>query len=105
MATLYFQIQTSWTHPAIGRTIAILNADKFVKSYKVEKHLRAKEKYVNVTVKCASPKMLWRRLRNKLNAVPGFRKSTIVVGTGKHGWDDYIQLQHFDPTVPPDRGV
>jgi hypothetical protein len=38
----------------------------------------------------------WRSARGRMNR-RGLRPATIVVCEGKHGWKDYLQLQHFDP--------
>lgn len=48
----------------------------------------------------ADPIAAWSRIRRLYDASEIGRRlalSTIVVCEGKHGWDDYLLLQHFDP--------
>jgi hypothetical protein len=58
--------------------------------------------YVNVDFGAESPASLWAAVRAELQAVPGLAGAAIVCCEGQRGWDDYLLLHHFDPTVPLD---
>lgn len=60
------------------------------------------EGYVNIDLKLADISVIWTELQEELRADPGFACAAIIVCEGRHGWDDYLLLHHFDPLQPID---
>ena len=62
--------------------------------------------YLNLVFATADPATSWPTLREALLASTEFgaalMASSICMCTGESGWDDYLLLYHFDPTVPLD---
>lgn len=62
--------------------------------------------YVNFDYATENIVGLWEELRLRVYGQSPLaslmRQSTIVVCEGGKGWDDYLQLHHFDPTIPLD---
>jgi hypothetical protein len=60
-------------------------------------------KYLNITFAVESPASAWQELKSKLLESELFgsslRKCAMVVCTGNDGWNDYLLLHHYDPTV------
>ncbi len=52
--------------------------------------------YCNVRVKAVSIGETWNQINDAINLVPGLRDAAIAVCQGKHGWDDYLLLHHYD---------
>lgn len=59
-------------------------------------------RYVNIGFEAADPAGLWAVIRSQLQADPELAGAAIVVCQGDHGWDDYLVLHHFNPTVSRD---
>ena len=63
--------------------------------------------YANLMFSTGCMKSLWTLLRDELYADQQIGnlliKSSTAMCEGKHGWDDYLQLYHFDPSVVLDR--
>jgi len=62
--------------------------------------------YLNIVFATVDTATSWPRLREALLASTEFgaalMASSICMCTGEGGWDDYLLLYHFDPTVPLD---
>jgi hypothetical protein len=59
-------------------------------------------RYVNIGFESADLPGLWAAICDQLRADPELARAAIVVCHGKHGWDDYLLLHHFDPAEPLD---
>ena len=63
--------------------------------------------YVNLMFETDYPKLLWQLLCEQLyqaSALGHFmRNASIATCQGRHGWDDYLLLHHFDDGVSCDR--
>ena len=63
-----------------------------------------KTRYFNFTFGTEDLKGLWAVIQSTTYGNPALAgplaKSSIVVCTGEHGWDDYLLLFHFDPNEP-----
>jgi hypothetical protein len=63
-----------------------------------------KTRYFNFTFGTEDLERLWAVIRSTIYRNPALAepiaKSSIVVCTGENGWDDYLLLFHFDPSVP-----
>ena len=59
--------------------------------------------YVNVTFETDHPNALSTLLHQQLYQADAFgqlmQSASIATCEGRHGWDDYLLLQHFDPTA------
>lgn len=62
--------------------------------------------YLNFTFGSSNAAALWRRIRERLyedGALgPHMRAASMAMCSSEAGWDDYLQLYHFDPAVPLD---
>lgn len=58
--------------------------------------------YINLDFESDDPKADWMKIQAWLEDVKGLRISCIVTCQGRHGWDDYLLLHHFDPDEPCD---
>lgn len=65
------------------------------------------EDYINLMFETRSVPRLWELLKEKLYGDPihgpGLRGASMAMCQGAHGWDDYLQLYHFDPAVILDK--
>lgn len=65
-----------------------------------------KTRYFNFTFETEDLSGLWSLIQTKIYRNPSFAeqmaRSSIVVCEGADGWNDYLQLFHFDPTVTCD---
>jgi len=56
--------------------------------------------YVSLTFDTDHPKPLWKLLNEQLYQASAFGRfmqvSSIATCEGRHGWDDYLLLHHFD---------
>jgi hypothetical protein len=56
--------------------------------------------YVNLMFETDYPKLLWKLLYEQLYQASAFGRSiqasSIATCEGRHGWDDYLLLHHFD---------
>ena len=63
-----------------------------------------KTRYFNFTFGTEDLKGLWALIKSTAYGNPELAeplaRSSIVVCTGEHGWDDYHLLFHFDPNEP-----
>ena len=59
--------------------------------------------YVNLTFETNHPNPLWQLLHQQLYHASAFgqllQSASIATCEGRHGWDDYLLLHHFDPTA------
>ncbi len=65
----------------------------------------ADDAQVNVNFATSDRRALWRRLQAELyDGVNGsaLKQSSMVMCEGQHGWDDYLLLHHYDPSVACD---
>jgi hypothetical protein len=57
--------------------------------------------YINLMFETDYPKLLWKLLYEQLYQARSFgqliQASSIAMCEGRHGWDDYLLLHHFDP--------
>lgn len=64
-------------------------------------------KYVNVVFGSVAPQDLWPQINAALYQSPVFgpalRACSMALRTGSDGWNDYVMLYHFDPSVPVER--
>lgn len=64
-------------------------------------------RYANLMFDTTDPEALWKLLQQSLYRSSEFggalAKSSMVMCEGSHGWDDYLLLHHYDPTVRCDR--
>jgi hypothetical protein len=67
--------------------------------------------YVNFTFLAKNLPELWTRIKRDVLANPthgeSVSRASIIVCEGKHGWDDYLLLHHYDRTLEldqPDEG-
>jgi hypothetical protein len=58
--------------------------------------------YVNFEFKSDDPAALWRAIRALLAMHRFLAPVTIVTCEGRHGWDDFLLLHHFDGTLTLD---
>lgn len=84
---------------AIARTASLVRHHQFDEGFD-------KTPYLNFTFGTEDVKGLWETIKSKIYGDPVFAgpmaKASIVVCQGDQGWDDYLQLFHFDQTVPLD---
>jgi hypothetical protein len=63
-------------------------------------------RYLNFTFGTEDLKGLWASIQSNIFGNPTLAepiaKASIVVCEGEEGWNDYLHLFHFDPTVPRD---
>ena len=63
-----------------------------------------KGRYMNFTYNSNDAQSLWKTIKNKVyeNQYVGgtLVKCSMAMCSSEEGWDDYILLHHFDPTVP-----
>jgi hypothetical protein len=50
----------------------------------------------NITVDADSPKAFWTEFRRRSSADRELLNMMIVLSEGRHGWDDYRLLHHYD---------
>ena len=60
-------------------------------------HKGPRQIYTNVNVLTSSVGKLWDALSQVVRRDRTLRQSAIVACEGKHGWDDYELVYHFDP--------
>ncbi|WP_295639784.1 hypothetical protein [uncultured Methylibium sp.] len=64
-------------------------------------------RYLNIVFGSHAPEDLWPSINATLyqSAVHGpvLRSRSMALRTGSDGWNDYVLLYHFDPTVPVER--
>ena len=64
-------------------------------------------KYLNLVFGSHSPLTVWPAVRAALYESPQFgpplRNASMALCTGADGWNDYLLLYHFDPSVPIDK--
>jgi hypothetical protein len=65
------------------------------------------ENYCNISIYAITPIKLWKFLSEAMfensQEFEWLRKRWIVVVQGESGWDDYLLLAHFDPSVKLDK--
>ena len=99
MHSINIQIQKQWNDVLVKNVLMTLLANISICEVHIHRG-RDKEPYINFTIKCRSGIILWGKIKNELNHLTGFKNQTIVICTGKHGWKDYVLLQHFNKKVP-----
>ena len=67
--------------------------------------------YLNLTFLAKDLPQLWARIKADILAHPrlgrNISRASIIICEGKHGWDDYLLLHHYDRTLEldePDEG-
>ena len=55
--------------------------------------------YVNIDFTPADAKVLWQKIHGCLSSEPELARIAIVACEGRHGWDDYLLLYHYDRTL------
>lgn len=58
--------------------------------------------YFNIDFESRDAASDWSKIGSLVNHDACLAASCIVVCQGDHGWDDYLQLHHFDPDEPLD---
>lgn len=62
--------------------------------------------YYNYTFGALKPFALWQEIQSRLYNVqvtgPHMRRASMAMCSGEDGWEDYLLLYHFDPTVELD---
>jgi hypothetical protein len=103
---LRIQIQRIQASKAIGSIEMLLHvvsgqAGVNIKQVKVD--YRSLDDYCNILVESNDGKKLWSYLAAAIAENPEefvwLRKRWIVILEGKSGWDDYLLLAHFKPSV------
>lgn len=102
--TLVVQIQPSRVASFSDTTVADLLTIKappglIMKSGKEEQV--EPSRFVNVTFETGEIDALWPLVRERLQAL-GLLGGAIVVCTGNGGWNDYLQLHHYDAAETSD---
>ena len=91
----------------IRETAAQLGANGLFTRYSEEEGSDQAEHYVNLYFDAPSPADAWPVIRSILyedsRLGPFLEKSSIATCQGQNGWDDYLLLHHFRPTVSRDR--
>lgn len=59
-------------------------------------------KYINLNIKTEDLQKLWKQIKENLLNKRYFIKSTIIACEGSQGWDNYLLLHHYDPTLELD---
>lgn len=58
--------------------------------------------YINIELQSGDVQRLWEKIQNELsinsNDFSVLAKGIVVVCEGDKGWDDYLQLHHYDPS-------
>jgi|ERR1051325_5070590 hypothetical protein len=56
--------------------------------------------YINISLETEHPRKLWNALKRDVfkrrPMGPHLSRASIVVCQGRHGWEDYLTLHHFD---------
>jgi hypothetical protein len=62
--------------------------------------------YLNIIFASTDPRQAWTSIRKGLLESSSFssqlKAASIAMCTGADGWNDYVLLHHYDPTVSPD---
>ncbi|MGI9295369.1 MAG: hypothetical protein ACR2PS_15430 [Pseudomonadales bacterium] len=62
--------------------------------------------YFNYTFGAKRPRKLWQEIKTRLYqnqlTAPHMKRASMAMCSNENGWDDYLQLFHFDPTVKLD---
>lgn len=56
-------------------------------------------RYINIDFSPVDAISLWSAIRDRLSAEPDLSRAAIVICEGRHGWDDYLLLHHFDRSL------
>ena len=96
MHSLMIQLQLDRSHRAHTKVIMVLFSTPTLLTFTVASGKGSK--YVNYSLQSRSPRAVWEKLGEVLNAIPGFRTSAIVACTGSRGWDNYRLIQHYNGT-------
>lgn len=84
---------------AIGRVSALVRHHTFDSGYD-------NGEYYNFTFGTSSARELWQLILSNLygnrNLAKHMQKASMAMCSSEEGWDDYLLLYHFDPTVALD---
>ena len=95
MKNIEIQIQKDHRNVCITQFITALIRLPDIKTIKIHKGPK-NHKYVNISIPVRSIRKTWNVLRPKIRKDPVLSRTSIVVGEGKHGWDDYELMYHWD---------
>ena len=89
----------------VKRSLAAITQSPLVKKHDFNEGLD-KTRYLNFTFGTEDLSSLWSLIQSQVFGNAAFAemlaKSSIVVCEGEDGWNDYLQLFHFDPDLPRD---
>ena len=100
MKLLYVQIQPALS-PRLDIEAVVARLHAFAVPSMVERGEDVGP-YINVSYATADLPALWTAVCKQVRSDEALAQCTIVYCQGKHGWDDYRLLHHFDPTLSMD---
>jgi hypothetical protein len=95
MKQLHIQVQLDSDHKSILRLIGVLVRLPLAKGVQISKG-PVRQKYTNLLIPTSSVRKLWDALNEVIRRDRVLRQDSIVVCEGKHGWDDYELIYHWD---------
>lgn len=107
MRSLSIQVQPARS-PGIDRAGVISEFEAIAGATELEKHHTFdsgddKVTYFNFTFGTSDAQNLWQLIRRRLYNTGNFsnhmRQASMAMCSSEEGWDDYLLLYHFDPTV------
>ncbi len=96
MKRMQIQVHRSSDDKSVFRLIGVLMRLATAKEINVQKGA-AQKNYTNIAVLTPSVRKLWDALEQTVRRHKDLRQNTLVVCEGKHGWDDYELIYHWDP--------
>jgi hypothetical protein len=93
---MHIQVQVNWDDKSILRLIDVLMRSMETKDIHIHKG-PIRQKYINIGILTSSVQKDWDHLKETFHRNKTLREHSIVVSEGKHGWDDYELIYHWDP--------
>jgi len=98
MKTIVIQIHQDPRSKRIARFVNTLISLPEIKKLRIDKGPTS-QRYVNIGIPTKRVRKTWRELRGKIRSDRILSKNSIVVCEGKHGWNDYELIYHWDVDV------
>jgi len=95
MKIINIQIQQDHRSKAMARLVNDLISLPEIKTIQIHKG-PINQKYVNIGIPVRSVRNAWKVLGPKIKSDRVLSRNSVVVCEGKHGWDDYELIYHWD---------
>ena len=95
MKNIEIQIQRDHRNVSITEFVTALISLPDIRTIQIRKGQK-NQKYVNISIPVRSIRKTWRILGPKIKRDRVLSRTCVVVCEGKHGWDDYELMYHWD---------